>query len=333
VPASELALTAVLFVSGVQKPIAVRFDVENAAYVAEQAGKIKAVRGGKAVVWLDLTSKVTKIWGYSEQGLLDVAFHPKDPERVFVHYTDRQGDTVVSEFPIEKGKPAVSKEKIWLTQKQPYSNHNGGSLEFGPDGALYLALGDGGSGGDPQGNGQNPSSRLGKILRLDVSKDDSAPEIWASGLRNPWRFSFDGRMIYIGDVGQDRWEEIDVAPFKAGQNFGWNVLEAAECFKAKTCDSKGFVAPVHVYRNGGGKGEGCSVIGGHVSEGRYFYADWCSGELRSFRYQKGKAVDHEDWSALGAGKWSQVSSLGRDRRGAVYVVGYDTGSVYKLVRP
>jgi hypothetical protein len=233
---------------------------------------------------------------------------------------------------------------------QPFSNHNGGSLVFGPDGMLYVGLGDGGDGGDPLGHGQDSTTLLGSILRIDI--DGGSPyaipsdnpfaghasarqEIWAYGIRNPWRFSFDEvtDQVYIGDVGQGRWEEIDVVARNSANayNFGWNPTEGAHCFQSSGCDMSGFTLPVFEYDHNAG----CSVAGGHVYrgsaidglQGTYFYSDYCSGWLRSFRMSGGTATEQQEWDVAIAG---QVLSLGEDADGELYVLS-DNGTVYRLV--
>lgn len=356
-PPPELAVERV--VGGLDRPVSVKFR-KGRAYIVEQHGRVRVLENGKlrAEPFVDLSRRVTRFFGTTEQGLFDIAFHPEFEAngRFFVHYTDRSGDTVLSELKAEKGKAFPGSEKVLLTEDQPYSNHNGGQLEFGPDGMLFLGLGDGGSAGDPRGNAQDLGSRLGKLLRFDVSRPGLArpaagnpflkragarPEIWAWGLRNPWRFSFDGRTLYIGDVGQNKWEEVDVEELGdgGGKNYGWNILEGPECFESSDCERSGLTAPVHWYRlyeNGE-----CSVIGGHVYRGKalpelaghYFYADYCTGQVRSFVLEDGKAADLRSWSSLNPENrlLETVSSFGRDEEGEVYVVAYEPGALYRLV--
>lgn len=312
-------------------------------FVVEQAGRIRVVRNGRVVdrPFLDITPRVRS---GGEQGLLSVAFHPdyRTNGWFYVNFTDRNGDTHIERF--EAGaNPDVAdpaSRRLVMTIDQPYSNHNGGLVMFGPDGMLYIGMGDGGAGGDPRRNGQNPRALLGKILRINVSRADpytipvgnpfangqrGAPEVWATGMRNPWRFSFDrvAGFLYIGDVGQDRQEEIDVAPAsRAGINYGWNIMEGAECFRSSRCDRSGLQAPVLTFANGGGN---CSVIGGYVYRGRsipeivghYFYSDYCGGWLRSFRYENGAAADRRSWKIPEIGN---VVSFGEDSSGELYIV-------------
>jgi glucose/arabinose dehydrogenase len=220
---------------------------------------------------------------------------------------------------------------------------------FGPDGMLYVGMGDGGSGGDPHRNGQNPRALLGKLLRINVSRAEpytipvgnpfangaaGAPEVWATGMRNPWRFSFDRAtgLLYIGDVGQDRSEEIDVAPAnRAGLNYGWNIMEGARCYRSPSCDRDGLVMPALSYDHGDGV---CSVIGGYVYRGHhvpqiighYFYSDYCTGWIRSFRYNDGRAVDQKEWRVEHLGN---VVSFGEDSSGELYIVG-ENGTIWRI---
>jgi glucose/arabinose dehydrogenase len=272
-----------------------------------------------------------------------------------VHYTDTNGDTHLSQFTVSSDPDVAdpASEQIILTADQPYNNHNGGQVLFGPDGMLYLGLGDGGSEGDPQGRGQDLSDLLGSILRLDVRSTSPyavppdnpfvgqagvQPEVWSYGLRNPWRFSFDRTTgdLYIGDVGQDSFEEVDVAPAAAGSgkglNFGWNIMEGTHCYNASACNQSGLTLPVLEYPHS----EGCSVTGGYVYrgsvipalQGLYFFGDYCQGTVRSFRYQGGSATELTDWPTLRPG--GSITSFGEDAAGELYVV-IQSGSVFKIV--
>jgi glucose/arabinose dehydrogenase len=271
----------------------------------------------------------------------------------FVNYTDVEGDTRVVRYSVSADPNAADPASgvPILHVEQPFGNHNGGHILFGPDGMLYIALGDGGSGGDPQGHGQDTGTLLGTILRIDVDGDpyvippdnpfvdDPAgrDEIWGFGLRNPWRVSFDepSETFYVADVGQNRWEEINAVPAaEPGLNYGWNIMEGEECFEAETCDESGLVLPVLTYRTGP---EGCAVIGGDVYRGsripdivgHYFYSDWCQGWLRSFRLEDGEAQDQREWDV---GDLGRILSLGTDAEGELYLLSSTDGTVYRLIR-
>lgn len=322
-------------------------------FVVEKVGTIRVVREGEVLEepFLDLRGEVS---GGSEQGLLSVAFHPGYAAngRFFVDYTDRAGDTRVVEYRVssdpDRADPAPV--RIVLEVDQPFANHNGGLLVFGPDGKLYVGLGDGGSGGDPRGNGQNTGTLLGSLLRIDV--DDGTPyaippdnpfvgqagargEIWAYGLRNPWRFSFDRQTgdLYIADVGQNDLEEVNAEPGdEGGLNYGWNVMEGTECFRSDDCDRSGLVLPVQEYDHGAG----CSVTGGFVYRGAalpalaglYFFSDFCSSFVRSFRLAGGQAVEERRWPGLEPG--GRVTSFGEDAAGELYILTRE-GSVFQIV--
>jgi glucose/arabinose dehydrogenase len=318
-------------------------------FVVEKRGRIRLLRGTKfdATPFLDLTGKVAlEPRDNGEQGLLGLAFHPDYQKngRLYLHYSDPKGDSKVVEMKVDgkspdRADPASAREL--LSVRQPYANHNGGDLAFGPDKKLYVLLGDGGLADDPHNNGQDDSSRLGKALRIDVEAAKPTVEVVGKGLRNPWRYSFDPQNgdLYIADVGQRQWEYIHVVPkgLLNGQNFGWKIVEGKHCFLSKTCNRKGITAPVVEYSHR----EGCSITGGHVYRGKalpelqgaYFYSDYCTALLRSFRYKNGRAVDQWDWkSALDHDfHLARVASFGVDQDGEMYVVSHE-GPLYKLVR-
>lgn len=326
---------------------------DSRLFVVEQPGRIRVVKDGRLLPrpFLDLTAKV----GYGgERGLFSVAFHPRYAAngRLYVNYTDRRGDTRIERYVADPAADTADpgSATLVLGVGQPYANHNGGHIVFGPDGMLYVAMGDGGSGGDPRGNGQDPGTVLGKLLRLDVDRGEpyrvppdnplvgrrgARPEIWALGLRNPWRIAFDrgDGLLYIADVGQNRWEEVNVARTDAkGLNFGWNRMEGLHCYALPLCSQEGLALPVLEY----GHGDGCSIIGGYVYRGRalaaalghYFYSDYCSGWLRSFRYERGAAADQRAWRVQVPGG---VLSFGEDAFGELYVLSAN-GTAYRLVR-
>ncbi|MGI9077461.1 MAG: PQQ-dependent sugar dehydrogenase, partial [Gemmatimonadaceae bacterium] len=292
---------------------------DSRLFIVEQHGLILVVENGSVIPtpFLDIASRITS---GGERGLLSLAFHPRYASNGFfyVNFTDSNGDTRVERYRVSGNRNSAdpSSAKLIITIGQPYSNHNGGLVMFGPDGMLYIGMGDGGSGGDPHGHGQNLQSLLGKILRLNVDGGDpyaipvdnpyaqggGRPEIWATGMRNPWRFSFDprGRFLYVADVGQNQWEEINAMPTQsAGLNYGWNIAEGNHCYASPSCDLNGLVRPVLEY----GRDQGCSVTGGFVYSGArmpalagtYFYSDYCSGWLRSFRLVNGAATELREW--------------------------------------
>ena len=319
-------------------------------FVVEKQGPIRILRGKtfEPKPFLDLTGKVS-LWrrDNSEQGLLGLAFHPKYLEngRFYIHYTDLDWKTRVVEYRVSKDDPNQAdpaSARDLLTLDQPYDNHNGGDLEFGPDGKLYVLLGDGGSGGDPHYFAQNPRTLLGKMFRLDVSAEKPTPEVLGSGLRNPWRYSFDRKTgdLYIADVGQNIFEYIHFVPARrvgGPLNFGWNTIEGKHCFQAESCSRKGFTQAVVEYPHS----EGCSITGGYTYRGKalpelagaYFYSDYCTALLRSFRMKNGKVVDSWNWKqALDPeSQVAQVTSFGEDQDGELYVVTH-AKAIYKLVR-
>jgi glucose/arabinose dehydrogenase len=326
-------------------------------FVTEKGGSVVVVEGGSLLPtpFLDISALVST---GGEQGLLGLAFDP-DYEvtgRFYVSYTDVAGTSTIARYLVSGTDPDLadaSSAEVLLTIAQPFSNHNGGMLAFGPEGYLYISMGDGGGSGDPSGNGQDPTDLLGSLLRIDVSVASgyeippdnpflgvpgAAPELWDLGLRNPWRFSFDRMLgdLYIGDVGQDLREEIDVATAPdagMGVDWGWNIMEGELCFEpAMGCNTTGLVLPVHTYSHSGGA---CSVIGGYVYrgsairalDGHYLYGDYCAGWVKSFRLEGGQAVDHTTWSDLST---SQITSFGEDAAGELYVLSAG-GSVSRIV--
>jgi glucose/arabinose dehydrogenase len=328
-------------------------------FVVEQPGRIRIVRDGQLLEepFLDITDRVRS---GGERGLLSVAFPPDyaDNGHFYVDYTAEadEGGTRVERYTVSASDPDSADptpDQLILSVDQPFTNHNGGQLAFGPDGMLYVGLGDGGGAGDPEGNGQDPSTLLGSLLRLDVDPTTSEPytippdnpfvgregrdEIWAWGLRNPWRYAFDpvDGLLYIADVGQNDWEEVNaVAADSGGVNYGWNVLEGESCFEPpEDCDRTGLTEPVLVYENNGN----CSVTGGRVYRGdavpelrgHYVYADLCAGWVRSFRLSDGEVTDEREWPL---GDLGSILSFGEDADGELYVLSSD-GNVYRLVAP
>jgi len=313
-------------------------DPAKRLFIVEKGGTISVLKKGTLpFLFLSLKDRVSH---GSEQGLLGLAFDKKfmTNGRMYVNYTDREGDTRIVELTV--ASPAadtatIKSERELLFVKQPYSNHNGGHLLMTPGGWLLVGLGDGGSAGDPHGNAHNPKTLLGKMFRLD-----SPPKILAQGVRNPWRYALDRATndLYIGDVGQNLWEEVDVVPLDAleGKDFGWNVMEGAHCFRSATCDTGGLTPPVVEF----GHDAGCSITGGVIYRGKaipslagtYFYSDYCTAFLRSFRWTKaGGATEHWDWSAALDPKHAlaQVASFGEDADGEIYVISLD-GTIRKF---
>jgi glucose/arabinose dehydrogenase len=306
-------------------------------YVVEQRGVIRVIERGRvrAQPFLDIHTRVSS---GGERGLFSVAFHPNYAKnhRLYVDYTDTAGNTRVVAYR-SNGRTAIpSSAREIFYQRQPYANHNGGQLAFGPDGLLYIGLGDGGSGGDPNNYAQTFGTKLGKIWKLDVDRPGARPQLVAYGLRNPWRFSFDRATgdLYIADVGQNAWEEVDYVPraqLATLMNFGWAVYEGNATYdSSRTLDPRGaLVPPVEVYSHDAG----CSVTGGFVYRGksrpdlvgRYFYGDYCSGIVWSLRIEDGKATDmrRETFRIPG------LSSFGEDPRGGLYAV-TEGGVVYRI---
>lgn len=351
-PVASLSVVA----SGFASPLGVVAipDGTGRVLVLEQGGAARAVRDGRvdAEPFLEISALVSS---GGERGLLGLAFHPRYPAdpRLFVNYTDRDGTTVVASYRVasdgDRADPASAETLLRI--EQPYANHNGGHLAFGPDGYLYIGTGDGGFAGDPGGNGQNVRTLLGKMLRIDVDRRTTgagyaipadnpfaagggAPEVWAYGLRNPWRYDFDPATgdLWIGDVGQNAREEVDV--IRAGTpspvDLGWNVTEGDLCYRPATgCDATGILLPVATY----GHDAGCSVTGGVVArgeeagslEGRYVYADYCTGTIRwldAAEPGRGGGV------LLETGR--QIASFGRDPSGGILLVDLGRGELLRL---
>lgn len=357
IPAASFADPAAyawnLIADGFNSPILVTNagDGSGRLFVVEQPGVIWVVAKGTPLAdpFLDIRGQVGSQG--NEQGLLGLAFHPDYESNGFfyVNYTDGSGDTVISRFQVsaDANIADAASEHILLQVAQPAANHNGGDLEFGPDGYLYAGLGDGGNQGDPNGNGQSLETLLGKMLRIDVNGGDpytipadnpfanggGLPEIWATGLRNPWRFSFDRATgdLYIADVGQGQWEEVNFLPggIAGGSNFGWNYFEGTHTYEGEAPSDINFVFPVTEYEHGAR----CSITGGHVYRGAalpawqgvYFYGDFCSGEILGL-------LQHAD------GSWESqllylldinITSFGLDENGELYVVDRG-GGIYQL---
>lgn len=332
-------------------------DGSGRLFIASQTGLIFVVRDNLVLSepFLDLQEQVSRpsVTGYyGERGLLGLSFHPHFGENgyFYVNYTDRDGDTVIARYTASAGADRADpqSEVRMLTVDQPYANHNGGMLAFGPDGYLYIGTGDGGSAGDPQGNGQSLATLLGKILRIDVNGGEpyaiaadnpfasqgGEPEIWASGLRNPWRFAFDALTgdLYIGDVGQGEWEEINflASGSPGGVNFGWDYREGAHAYDREPPANLVLTDPVAEYSHA----LGCSVTGGVVYRGMnlpewqgvYLYGDYCSGNVWGLLHSPAGGWQSQLLFQTGI----QISSFGVDEMGEVYLLDHESGDIYKL---
>jgi glucose/arabinose dehydrogenase len=365
----NISYQLVSLVDGLVSPVEMSHAGDERIFILEQPGKVRLIKNGQLVQqpFLDVSEKVISGIGYTERGLLGIAFHPKYKEngRFFIYYSSTSKvkgsdhKSVISEFKMSANPDqALPNEKIIMTFEQPESNHNGGKILFGPDGYLYIGTGDGGGGGDKHGavgNAQNLSNLLGKILRIDV--DSSVPytipkdnpfvydekakgEIWAYGFRNPWKFSFDRKtsIMYAGDVGQNLYEEVDVV--ESGKNYGWRAMEGNHVYD-EDLKIENAVKPIHDYP----RNVGVTIIGGYIYrgkkysdwEGKYFFADW-SGKL-FFLEQKTNGNWVRNIISLGLGEGFTINSLGEDMNGELYVLGQkDTGgnsksgSIFKLVQ-
>ena len=293
------------------------------SYIALKAGQVLAF-DGSAVLEAPVLDISDQVRNEREQGFLSIALHPEDTNRFFAHYSDNNGDTVVSEFTFTSPTELdPDSERVLFTIDQPAANHNGGLITF-HEGSLVLGLGDGGGGGDQFGNGQNTDTLLGGLVRLSVD-EEAEPVLWQYGLRNPWRFWFDGDLVYIADVGQNAFEEVSVAPVDEGINYGWPVTEGLHCFSSSDCDTSGLTLPVVEVEHG--DAGTCSISGGIVYRGEdipeinghYFYSDYCGGYLRSFVFEDGELTEEMDWTDQ-VGQAGRVPGFGVDGRGEMYVI-------------
>ena len=332
---------------------------DDRLFVLERRGVIRIVRNGTVLTqpWLDISANV---FTGGEGGLLSMAFDPNFATNgyFYLYYTEPGQNIVVARY-TAAAAPNVADPTSSLTilrvAHPGFTNHFGGLVAFGPDGMLYAGLGDGGGAGDPSGNAQNLNVLLGKIVRVDVRAATAAqpytsptgnpylnqagrrPEIWAAGLRNPWRFAFDREQLYIADVGQDAREEVNLAAVsQGGLNYGWNTMEGTACYNAATCDRSGLTLPVFDYAHGANDVNGCSITGGYVYRGtaipelagRYFYSDYCRGFIKSFFATEPAIIEQRDWNLNSAG---QVVSFGRDGAGELLVVSAG-GRIFRIVR-
>src|SRR5712671_3988097 len=318
---------------------------DSRLFIAERPGRIRVVQGGvlQTTPFLDISTRVTV---QGEAGLLSFAFDPQFLTNgfVYVHFVENIGtfgDIVVERYQVSSGNPNLldvsSVQPVIRIPHQDFGNHYGGRVAFGPDGMLYLSTGDGGGGGDTLMNGQNPATLLAKLLRLDVSTlpGTVTPQIWAIGLRNPFRYAFDGAQLYIADVGQDQREEIDVVQANAsGLNYGWNIMEGLRCFpNGGQCNTIGLTPPVYDYDHGGGR---CAIIGGYVYRGaaipelrgQYLFSDFCVGFVRSLSFSNGVATVKE--ATVNAGSFA-VQSFGQDGAGELYILTGD-GRVLRIAK-
>ena len=351
---------------GLSDPVGVTSAGDERLYVNERAGRVIAVEpDGSTSLFGDLSDRVV---AGGERGLLGLAFHPdyQHNRRLFVDYTRAgaggdEGDTVIAELRASPDGTTMdaASERILLTVDQPAANHNGGQLAFGPDGYLYIGFGDGGGGGDQFGNGQRTDALLGSILRIDVTAEPAdgkpyaippdnpfaagggAPEVWAKGVRNPWRFSFDlpGSQLWIGDVGQGAYEEIDRTPVESGGvNYGWPILEGNHCYASESCEPPaGYVAPVTEYTHA----DGCSVTGGYVYRGEaqaalrgfYLFGDYCSGNLWAIRADARAPAGGIVAPQLVLATGLAISSFGEDTAGELYLADLAGGAIYRITVP
>ncbi len=361
-PAAGLVVGVVARVGGLSRPVAIANagDGSGRLFVVEQAGRVRIVTRAGALVatpFLDIHARVSCC---GERGLLGIAFHPayRTNGRFYVSYTDPSGNFVVAEFrrtATNSNRASTTGRVLLRVPHATYPNHNGGGLAFGPDGYLYISTGDGGGAGDPFRSGQSRTTLLGKILRIAPNVTSATPayripstnpyaasakyrhEIWAFGLRNPWRFSFDRSTgdLWIGDVGQDKWEEVDRALHAAGGgrgvNYGWSMWEARSCFRAP-CTTTGRTFPLAAYVHSAANG--CAIIGGYVyrgasypaMRGSYLYADFCSGRI--WRVAAGGAA--RQTPILAADTALAISAFGQDQAGELYVADYATGRIYRV---
>jgi len=351
---NDVTLAVEQVASGLDQPVYLTAPAgDQRLFIVEQPGRIRVVENARLLdtPFLDIADKVRS---GGEQGLLSVAFHPQYRSNglLFVNYTDNNGDTRIERYTVSADRNVADPRsaKLILAIDQRYSNHQGGLNLFGPDGMLYIGMGDGGSQGDPHGNGRNPNALLGKLLRINVDHGDpyvipaanpyanggGRGEIWAIGLRNPWRFAFDrvSGLLYIADVGQDRFEEVDVVPMSiAGVNYGWNIMEGPSCYRSPGCNQAGLQKPALSYSR---ENSTCSVIGGFVYrgqripgiQGQYFYSDYCNSWLRSFGFADGKVTDRHEWPV---GRLGSIVSFGEDSQGELYIC-TSSGRVYRIIK-
>ena len=354
-------LSFVSFETGFSSPTTITHAGDSRIFVLEQDGVIKIIESGNVTTFMDIKQRVSSpadnLNTYDDElGLLGLAFDPDFTNNgyFYINYTDNDLNTKISRFSLDNSNSNLgdsNSEELVIEIEQPYSNHNGGCIAFGPDGYLYIGMGDGGSGGDPQGFGQNMTSLLGKILRIDVStlpytvpdsnpfvgNNNYSPEIWASGMRNPWKFSFDSETgdLWIGDVGQNAWEEIDFqsANSQGGENYGWNCYEGFASFENSGCNDT-YADPVHTYENNGYPND-CSVTGGIVYrgslypnfDGHYVFGDYCTGKIFTLSDQGNASFDlstQENTDIF-------ISCFGEDSNGELYLADRNSGEIFSII--
>ena len=365
-------------VSGLYKPIFIVSPINNneTLFIAQQNGVIKLYINGELskIDVLDIRDKVHQPkMPADERGLLGLALDPNFIKNgyLFVNYVNSEDYSIISRFNVDLNTyySNPKSEKVILKVKQPYSNHNGGHLTFGPDDKLYIGFGDGGYAGDPHKHGQNLNTVFGSILRLEIDESgeliipkdnpfinstESKDEIWCFGLRNPWRFSFDrlNGDLYIADVGQNNWEEINYMPYsQAGSsNFGWNYMEGSNCYPFPSdCDSLKYIKPIFEYPNNANyiktligwkqhSAQGCSVTGGYVYRGKiinnlyglYLFGDYCTGKIWTFQVNNGEMENYKEWTIKGIDEALYITSFSEDSLGEIYILNH-TGTVYKII--
>jgi len=365
-----IAIDSKIIVKDLERPLLVRFEPEtNIMYIVQQTGKIFIKNEATTTLFLDWSEHITIKPMPDERGLLGMAFDPdyNNNGLFYISYVDTENYSVVSRFKVSdnKMKADINSEKKLFYFKQPFNNHNGGHLEFSPiDNYLYISFGDGGKFGDPFNHAQNTGNYFGKILRIDTNSEDGyniptdnpfygseyeKQEIWAYGLRNPWRFSFDAINgdMFIGDVGQDSWEEINYLKFdSAGLNFGWNIVEGNHCYSDPECDKRMYVDPMFEYPSDAAYWKsimgireknitGCSVTGGYIYRGKkvkslyglYIFSDFCSGKIWAFDQNSNQIT--EITTSLLSSDQHMIASFGEDIYNELYIVDY-LGAIYKI---
>ncbi len=330
--------------------VALSDPADKRLFIVEQSGTIRTATTTGDVAPQPLLDISSRVQTSGEMGLLGMTFHPKAAQNnyFYVNYVDKNRNTIIARFTMQGEAADPASEKVLLKIKQPFANHNGGQLAFGPDGYLYIGLGDGGSSGDPNNRSQNKDDLLGKILRIDVDQGDpygipadnpfadggGRGEVWALGLRNPWRFSFDQKTgnLFIADVGQGEWEEVSLqsATSKGGENYGWRCFEGEHAYRNAACPEQPLVYPIIEYGHDEGR---CSITGGYMYrgsvypalQGSYFYGDYCNGQIFS-----AKPAGTKWQTSLAVNSPLKISTFGQDSSGELYVADHTTGAIYQI---